>query len=94
MSQVIEISERWRDLLQHTVGARPDQKKSTHGFRNKFCASVGSENWLEFVAMVDAGLVTTGPTINEGRQQFFFATVEGCKAIGLKPAAIKRAFED
>jgi len=84
----------WMDLLRHTLGARPEQRKANHGYRNRYCASVGSEAWLQFVAMVDAGLAETGCLINEGRQQFFSATVAGCKAIRLSRAAIKRAFQD
>jgi len=84
----------WLDLLRHTLGARPEQRKINHGYRNRFCASVGSAHWLQFVAMADAGLAETGSLINEGKQQFFSATVAGCKAIGLSRAAIKRAFED
>ncbi len=84
----------WIDLLRHTLGARPEQRKADHGYRNKFCASVGSSHWLHFVAMVDAGLATAGGMINDGKQQFFSATVAGCEAIGLSPSAIKRAFED
>jgi hypothetical protein len=84
----------WLDLLRHTLGARPEQQKANHGYRNRFCASVGSEHWLQFMAMVDAGFAETGSLINEGKQQFFSATVAGCKAIGLSRAAIKRAFAD
>lgn len=84
----------WLDLLRHTLGARPEQRKANHGYRNRFCASVGSAHWLQFVAMADSGLAETGSLINEGKQQFFSATVAGCKAIGLSRAAIKRAFAD
>jgi hypothetical protein len=45
------------------------------------------------LAMVDAGLMTAGSKINSGANQYFYATLAGCEAIGLHEAAIDRAFE-
>jgi hypothetical protein len=44
--------------------------------------------------MEQAGLVRSGLFINGGKMRYFHATIEGCKAIGLSKAAIKRALED
>ena len=87
-----ELTDKQRKLLQHTLGASPHQNKRNYGYRNHFLASAGSSDFAEFVAMESAGLAESGPLTN-GRQ-YFRATVEGCKAIGLGKAAIKRAFEE
>jgi hypothetical protein len=44
--------------------------------------------------MVAAGLAEKGSSLNGGKSVYYRATVEGCKAVGLSKAAIKRAFED
>jgi len=88
--RVIELY--WLDLLRHMLGANPERKKQFHGFRNYFCAEVGSEDFEAMQKMKEAGLVTEGQKINDGKDQYFFATLEGCKSIGLHKAAIKRAF--
>ena len=88
---VIPLTDVQRKLLQHTLGASPHQNKRNHGYRNHFLASVGSDDHAEFVVMTAIGLAESGQERNG--QQYFRATVEGCKAIGLNKAAIKRAFE-
>lgn len=82
------------DLLRHTLGAGPERRKSQHGLRNRFCASINSENYHTFQRMVAAGFAEAGPTINDGQMRYFRATKEGCKLIGLSRAAIRRALED
>ncbi len=84
----------WIDLLTHTLGAGSHIRKSKHGYRNHFCASVGSHNYKAFEEMVSAGFAERGASLNGGKSVYFRATVEGCKAVGLSKAAIKRAFED
>ncbi len=84
----------WIDLLTHTLGAGSHIRKSKHGYRNHFCASVDSHNYKAFEEMVAAGFAERGASLNGGKSVYFRATVEGCKAVGLSKAAIKRAFED
>jgi hypothetical protein len=84
----------WIDLLTHTLGAGSHVRKSKHGYRNHFCASVGSDSDKAFEEMVAAGLAEKGSSLNGGKSVYYRATVEGCKAVGLSKAAIKRAFED
>jgi len=81
-------------FLQHMLGARPDQKKSQHGYRNRFCAGVDGQDYVTGIELRDMGLVSKGYAINEGRDWMFFATEKGCQAIGLSKAATKRAMED
>jgi len=89
----VVISAEWQDLLRHTLGANKENRESKHGYRNRFCADVGSSDDKSFEAMVAAGLAERGPTINEGTSVYYRATVAGCEAVGLSKAAIERAFE-
>jgi len=93
VTELKEIPKHWLDLLQHTLGAGTRYRKSQHGFRNLFCAGVGSENDRTFQEMVSQGLAKQGPLINGGDGRIYHATLAGCHAIGLHKAAIKRAFQ-
>jgi len=84
----------WIDLLTHTLGAGSHVRKSNHGYRNHFCACVGSDYDKAFEEMVALGLAERGSSLNDGKAVYYRATIEGCKAAGLSKAAIKRAFED
>ena len=88
------ILESHAELLRHTLGARADSPKRQHGYRNYFCAGIGSEDYLMCMEMVENGLMRSGHKINEGRDQYFHALREGCEAIGLGPSAIERAFSN
>lgn len=88
-----DIDPKWLDLLRHTLGAGSHIKKRNQGYRNHFCAVIGSPDFNAFTAMVDRGFAEAGGTINGGRDQYFRATVAGCKLIRLSKAAIKRAFD-
>ena len=88
------VLPRWMDKLRHMLGAGPERRRKDHGFRNYYCASAESESYRVLREMEIAGLVRAGGFINGGRDQYFHATIAGCKAIGLSKAAIERAFED
>ena len=75
------------------LGAGPEKKKKQRGYRNHFCANIGSQYHTDMETMVELKLVTRGHKINQGRDQYYHATREGCEAIGLHKAAIKRALE-
>lgn len=90
----LAIDPDWESKLRHMLGAGAERPKRDHGFRNHYCTSIGSESHGVLLEMQQAGLVRSGRSINEGRDQYFHATVDGCKAIGLAKAAIKRAFSD
>lgn len=85
---------RFVEHLRHMLGATRDHAKTSHGFRNHFCAEIGFRDHDDMVAMQALGLVTAGRKINNDKDQYFHATLAGCQAIGLSKAAIKRAFED
>jgi hypothetical protein len=88
----IDIKE-WRELIEHMTGSTPHKKKSSHGFRNYFCAEIDSKTYIDMLNMCSAGFVVAGKKINDERDQYFHATVEGCKFAGMSQAAIKRTFE-
>lgn len=90
----LSIDPDWESKLRHMLGAGAERPKRDHGFRNHYCTSVGSGCHGVLLEMQEAGLVRAGRSINKGRDQYFHATIEGCKAIGLSAAAIKRAFQD
>lgn len=90
----IELPAEWVRLLTHTLGAGPHVRKSRHGYRNGFCATIGTPAHDAWEEMVSHGLAERGGTINSGKNRYYRATVAGCKAIGLGKAAIKRAMED
>ncbi len=85
------LEPRHAEILRHMLGMRPDKPKGSYGYRNYFCAEVGGDDYIELCIMEDALLVQRGAAINEGRDRYFHATREGCAAIGLHHAAIKRA---
>lgn len=81
------------ELLIHMLGAGSHVRRNNHGYRNRFCAGIGSPDYVAMVEMESAGLVRAGQKINDGKDQYFFATLAGCEAAGLSKAAIKRAME-
>lgn len=88
------LDQRHAEILTHMLGAGPDVAKKRHGYRNRFCAEVAGGDHATLSEMAAAGLVKAGRLINDGRDQYFHATIAGCEAIGLDRAAIKRAMED
>lgn len=83
----------WLDIIRHCVGAGPDVLRSKRGYRNRYLVLVNSEAHAELRAMVERGLMDPGPYINNGRDQYFRATLKACKLIKLGKAATKRAME-
>ena len=89
----LSVDKVWIELLTHTLGAEPHKRRSQHGTRNAFCASVGSKDHREFMNMVRSEYAVAGHYINNGESQYFHATKEGCELIGLSKAATRRALE-
>lgn len=82
------------ELLTHMLGAGFHIRKRQHGYRNHFCAAIGGAHYVAMIEMEAAGLVTAGHKINDGGDQYFHATREGCRVAGLGKAATKRAMEE
>ena len=89
----VPVTDRHRKLLTHMLGVGSHIKKNQHGYRNYFCAGIGGDDFAAMKDMESLGLVVAGHIINDGRDQYFFATLKGCESIGLSKAAIKRAME-
>lgn len=87
MSEQITASDL--DKLRHMLGAVPGRQKQW-GFRNYFAAGKGHEPAMR--RLESAGFVVQGRAYNESF--YFHATEEGCKAVGMNKAQIKRAMED
>jgi hypothetical protein len=77
--------------LQHMLGAVQGKPKNRWGYRNYFAAGSGQQHEA-MQRLVAAGLATAGRAANE--MTYFHATRQGCKAVGLDGAGIKRAMED
>jgi hypothetical protein len=87
----MEVTSEDMDKLRHMLGAVPKRyPKNKWGFRNYYCAGSGARESM--MRLVAAGLATEGHT-QEGGSTYFHATKEGCKAVGMDGAGIKRAFE-
>lgn len=90
----VEATEAQKKILRHMLGAGRDVARRNWGYRNRYCASVGTQPEADLTEMVKIGLVARGDLMNDDKQVMFYATVAGCCAIGLSDAAIKRAMED
>jgi hypothetical protein len=87
-----DVTEKDMDKLRHMLGAIAGRyKKNTWGWRNYYAAGRADNEHMQ--RLVSAGLATQGHTM-EGGMTYFHATVAGCKAVGLGPAGIKRAFDN
>jgi len=88
-----ELTKKQNEDLRHMLGVVSNVKKSNWGYRNYYCAGVGSQDEASFTQLVEAGLATRGRVINEGDSVYFHATEAGMDAIGLTLAQKKRAKE-
>ena len=88
------IKQEYLDHLRHMLGCTESTPKKSHGYRNRFCAAVGTEYHRDMTEMEKAGLVHSGCVINQGTCVYYHATLEGCKAINMSRSQIKRAMED
>jgi hypothetical protein len=85
----MKLSSRQTEILQHAVGF--DSEKP--GYRNHFCANIGSDDHATCLILEGAGLMEAGLRINGGRDQYFMVNRAGGEAIGLGKAAMKRLME-
>lgn len=88
MSDQITASDL--DKLRHMLGARSDVEARNWGYRNSYAAGRASEPAMR--RLESAGFVRQGAAFLESF--YFHATEEGCKAVGMNKAQIKRAMED
>ena len=86
------IKDKQVQIIEHMTGCTRWKNKSSHGFRNYFCAEVGSEDYNSLIDMVDLGLVVSGYKINEDKDQYFHATLKGCEYAKIGKTATERIF--
>lgn len=89
MSTVPQTTHESQELLQHALGIQSNVSRSSWGYRNNFCAEIGSDHdqaWLQFV---EQGLATRGCTINKGQDVYYHVTAKGCLAAGLSKNKIR-----
>ena len=86
--------EKAIELIEHMTGCSKWKRTSSHGLRNYFCAEIGSEDYDHLIEMEKNGLVSIGFKINQGKDQYFHATLEGCQFANLSKKALKRIFEE
>ena len=69
------------DKLRHALGV--SEGVPSHGlvYRNYYCAEDGDE---DMQALVAAGLMVVGHTINGGRDRYYHATPLGMRLVGVK----------
>lgn len=82
MSEATTITKAQRESLEHALGLDyPHQIRDGVTWRNHYCASDGDS---DMEALVAAGLMSRGGTINQGRDRYYFATAEGMAYVGIK----------
>lgn len=79
------------DNLRHMLGVHQQKPARQWGLRNYFACG-GGENEKSMRRLEAAGFVRQGRPYENSF--YFHATEEGCKAVGMNAAQIKRAFED
>ena len=87
LQKITEPTPKELELLRHMLGT----ESKWPGYRNYFCAEIGSADYSDLMAMCVSGLAERGRTANKGRDQYFVATEAGCRAVGLTKAGMKRA---
>lgn len=81
------ITDKQRQLLQHMLGADSRYRKKQWGFRNHFCASIGSPDDDILIELNQSDLVSPG--IKTETLVFYHATQLGAEAIGFKRYQLK-----
>ena len=71
------MTEEQRDIIRHSLGLGMSSKP----YRNRYCIRDG-EPRLE--ALVSAGWMERGDTLNSGRDRYYHVTEAGAAAVGAK----------
>jgi len=72
-----------RQILAHTLGAQPRYRKKDWGFRNRFLAGVGSDDFKHCESLVNQGMMIKRSGWRDD-EAYFAATKEGAIAVGFK----------
>lgn len=89
------MQTEWIETIIHMTGCGKHIYENLRGCRNYYCASClpNDEDYIALLEMEKLGYVRAGSTINNGDNQYFYATKEGCRAAGIKEKYIERIFE-
>lgn len=74
--------------MRHSLGFERRYPRKSWGFRNHYCASPGHTEWDTLIGLEQRGLMVRSSQNGSG---YFHVTEEGCRAIGLPKAAMRRA---
>lgn len=85
------VQLRWSEMIVHMTGSGEHIKKSAHGYRNHYCATVESQQYSNLMTMEEHGLVVGGVFLNQRQSRYFHATEKGCAFAGMSKVATKRA---
>ncbi len=89
-----QLLQEIKDNIVHMTGAGPHIAARDRGYRNHFCATIGSKDHDYMVEAVRRGFCEMGipdPGVVP-RSHFFYATREGCAFAGLPAKVIKKVF--
>ena len=89
----MQITDKQKEYLVHMLGMGSHVKSVNKGYRNYYCAGVGTPDEADLTKMSELGLVVRGHTINQGKDVYFFATDLGMDAIGMTGSQKNRAKE-
>lgn len=89
MKTKTELTPRQAEILKHSVGF--DSKKP--GYRNYFCANIGSDDHATCLELERKGLMEAGMRINGGKDQYYLVNRAGGEAVWLGKAAMKRLMQ-
>lgn len=68
------MTARQRSLVRHAIGGT-SPREELH--RNNFCAEVGSDDYKEWLILVDLGYAVLGAVVNDNRSVYFHVTPAG-----------------
>lgn len=87
------MEKQQEQKLRHTLGAEPGRyPKKSWGFRNRYVC--GAEGDADLDKLVECGFMTRSKApVFCPDSVVYRATEQGCVAVGMSKAAIKRCFE-
>lgn len=83
------LTQKQKELLQHTLGADSRYKKKDWGFRNRFVPGDASTDpdMPDFIELEKQGLVIFSRRLD---MNLIWATKKGAEAIGFKPYQLRK----
>jgi len=79
MTVQVTTTKRQRDLIRHCLFGSDDRKRKP--YRNYYCSSTSGEAHEDIQALIDMGLMTQGPFINDDTAYYAYVTEAGAAEI-------------